>query len=454
MNGRRVVLPVSSSLTPQTPCTLNIKSSSSASFSSNFQKRVPIRLFFSSPPAFEQSVHSHSTIIASRSNRRRKSTNEIIHRKATSSGTETTAPPATSPSPTPVPPVFPVERNFSSSTLVLPDTINETQKMISLIEKKLGFPFFVFYSQENGSLCKQDGSALQLLLEERLRNQKQKNGEKFEKVGLFLKSNGGDVDASFRMLSLLKNYSEQFVVFVVEECSSAATMLSLGADMIYMGKGGYLSAIDVSVRNSYVPSKDSINTLETSMMMKMWTEAGGNLMDLTKHIHPLAISAAMRANYSSKIKPLLKNHVNAEDALDEDSKEKKMNEMWEKLNSGPSHTYPIPIGEAKSLGLRVSEVSSDLESMLVDLTQIYRHTASARVSYYNLEYLHKNEILNVHETIGKQIFYQVDLDQFKSVTSNQTVLVNVKSSWKCKTNKTRSGKVSLFISVECNSVLI
>lgn len=67
---------------------------------------------------------------------------------------------------------------------------------------------------------------------------------KIRKLDLFLYSRGGDVSVPWRIVSMAREFSEEFNVLVAYHCHSAATMICLGADEIVMGKKGELSPID------------------------------------------------------------------------------------------------------------------------------------------------------------------------------------------------------------------
>lgn len=67
---------------------------------------------------------------------------------------------------------------------------------------------------------------------------------KQEKIDLFIYSRGGDVSVPWRIVSMFREFCEEFSVIVPYRAHSAATLVSIGADKIIMGKKGELGPID------------------------------------------------------------------------------------------------------------------------------------------------------------------------------------------------------------------
>ena len=60
----------------------------------------------------------------------------------------------------------------------------------------------------------------------------------------FLYSRGGDVSVPWRIVSMIREFCEEFSILVPYKAHSAATLLSLDADSIIMGKKAELGPID------------------------------------------------------------------------------------------------------------------------------------------------------------------------------------------------------------------
>ncbi len=65
-----------------------------------------------------------------------------------------------------------------------------------------------------------------------------------KRIDLFLYSRGGDVSVPWRVVSMFREFCGEFSVLVPYKAQSAATLLSLGADKIVMGKKAELGPID------------------------------------------------------------------------------------------------------------------------------------------------------------------------------------------------------------------
>jgi hypothetical protein len=75
------------------------------------------------------------------------------------------------------------------------------------------------------------------------------------RVALFLISNGGDTAVPWRIVSMIREVAKGFDVIVPYNAMSAATMIALGADNIYMGPKGELGPIDPTVHgHPFLPS--------------------------------------------------------------------------------------------------------------------------------------------------------------------------------------------------------
>lgn len=85
------------------------------------------------------------------------------------------------------------------------------------------------------------------------------------KLSLFLISNGGDTAVPWRIVSMIREFASEFNVLVPYNAMSAATMIALGADTIYMGPKGELGPIDPTVhRHPFLPT-DGKNKVPVSV---------------------------------------------------------------------------------------------------------------------------------------------------------------------------------------------
>jgi hypothetical protein len=76
---------------------------------------------------------------------------------------------------------------------------------------------------------------------------------KQEKITLLLNTNGGNLDTPWPLVNLIREYSDEFEVVVLDKALSAGTLISMGADRIIMSEYSHLSPIDPATN---IPDKD------------------------------------------------------------------------------------------------------------------------------------------------------------------------------------------------------
>ena len=298
----------------------------------------------------------------------------------------------------------------------------ETQKLIKKIQSDKKIKILSYWNSVNGSICQNDVSSFYEII---------KDWPVQDKIYLFIKSDGGNGKASLRIINLLREYTKKLVVLIPGECSSAATMLALGADEIHMGPLAFLSAVDTSLTHDLSPvDKDnslvSVSQDELTRVLKLWNESskGENpYSSLYNHIHPLVFGAVDRAS-SLSIKlctDILSYHL---------SDKEKAAEISRKLNSDyPSHNYPVLKKEAKSIGLNIKELDKELNDQLFELNALYSKMAQKAVTDYDENNYHDNEIRNIIEAEGIQIYYQMDKDWYYRNDERRYISMNDSSSW-------------------------
>jgi len=307
-----------------------------------------------------------------------------------------------------------------------PLLFEKTQSLLERIQKKVDGTFFSYWTSTSGSVCDNDVSALHALLEARGRQ---------ERIALMVKSDGGSGMAALRLVHLLRRYASRLTVIAPLNCASAATMLALGADTIQMGPLSYLTAVDTSLEHDLSPI-DHTNQLvpvsndEVDRVIRLWKDSAGRRGDavnpyqeLYKYLHPLVIGALDRASSLSLMlcREILGYHL--KDA-------RKADRIARRLNSSyPAHQYPITSREARRLGLKVQDVPSDLDALLQELNLLYSEMGQRAITDYDEENHHDNEITNILEAKGAQVFYQVEKDWHYRKEERRFVPLNDLSAW-------------------------
>lgn len=312
--------------------------------------------------------------------------------------------------------------NSKKKIIKPPVLFPETQKLIKKIQSKKKIKILSYWNSVNGAICQNDVNSFYEII---------KDWPLQDKIYLFIKSDGGNGKASLRIINLLREHTKKLIVLIPGECSSAATMLALGSDEIHMGPLAFLSAVDTSLTHDLSPvDKDnslvSVSQDELTRVLKLWNEANKSenpYTSLYQHIHPLVFGALDRAS-SLSIKlcsDILSYHMNDKE---------KAGEISIKLNSNyPSHSYPILKKEAKEIGLNVKVLDKDLNDLLFELNNLYSKMAQKAVTDYDENNYHDNEIRNVIEAEGIQIYYQVDKDWYYRNDERRYIPMNDNSSW-------------------------
>lgn len=211
---------------------------------------------------------------------------------------------------------------------------------------------------------------------------------KTEKLDLFLYTRGGDTEAPWRIVSLIREFCDQFAVLVPHRASSAGTLIAMGADEIVMSPLGILGPIDPSrthpllPRREGAPEAEPISVQDMRHAMQFIREAAGPEKEmpytpeamatifsaLFEKIHPLAIGAIEQSYALSKLiaTQCLRTHMNPE----EDSA--KIQAIVDKLcDDYKSHLYQISREEAAEIGLNVIKPNDGVEKAMMELFRLY-----------------------------------------------------------------------------------
>lgn len=306
-----------------------------------------------------------------------------------------------------------------------PVFFKETQELIAKLENELGGTCLVYWSSPAGNVCQSDVEALQEILYQ-LGHQNE--------IYLFLKSEGGSGLAALRIVHLLRHYTESLKVLIPLDCASAATMIALGAEEIYMGPMAYLTAIDTSITHALSPLDTYNNPVSVSQdgltrVMKMWQQESHENHPhpyeiLFHYIHPLVLGAVDRAS-SLSIKictEILSYHTQDPDLAEKISRH---------LNSSyPSHSYPITFKEAKKIGLNIQPLSPKINDLLLKLHKFYSEMGQKAFTYFDESHYYNNEIFNIWEGNSIQIHYKNAVDWHYRTEERRWVRLNDESSWR------------------------
>lgn len=209
---------------------------------------------------------------------------------------------------------------------------------------------------------------------------KKKNGGKIPKIDVFLVSNGGSGTVPWRIVSLLREFSEKFAVLIPYRAYSAASLLALGADEILMHPFGEMGPIDPSVSNEYNPTDPAtrqrlaisvedvrayVHFIKETVGITHEDELIKAVQTLVEKVHPLALGNIERFMSQSRMiaRKILRTHMKNDDGrVIDDIIENMASKLY-------FHGHPINRLEAKSdLKLKVvTELKPNLEKDIWDL---------------------------------------------------------------------------------------
>ncbi|MDL2286923.1 hypothetical protein LJC24_05790 [Desulfococcaceae bacterium OttesenSCG-928-F15] len=201
------------------------------------------------------------------------------------------------------------------------------------------------------------------------------------KISLYLYTRGGATLTAWSIVSLIRQYCEDFEVIVPSKCLSAGTMMAIGADRIIMTKQATLGPIDPGINTPLNPRVEGGSRLPVSVeairgYLELAKEELGIqgeenltkiLMGLSEKIHPLVLGEYRRARMQITMlaKRLLSRQI---------SDPEQVGEVIRFLSSDSgSHDYTISLREAKEeLGLKVEEPDGELYALIKALYEDIR----------------------------------------------------------------------------------
>lgn len=251
-------------------------------------------------------------------------------------------------------------------------------KIIGDLEKERGSKVIVYFTgdrQPFGSRIAEDAVRV---LYEHLVNLDFDEGKKV--IDLFLYSRGGDVSVPWRIASMVREFCEEFNVLVPYKAQSAATLLSLGADNIIMGKKAELGPIDptlvkATIGEGALPQQE-ISVEDVNSFLSFVKERA-NITDqsalaqmvgtLVNQISPLTLGNVNRQN--SHIRLVARKLLTSRrEKIDEEKINTIIETLTEKIYS---HGHGIGKKEAKDIGLPIIFPDENTENLIWQLYLVY-----------------------------------------------------------------------------------
>jgi ATP-dependent protease ClpP protease subunit len=234
---------------------------------------------------------------------------------------------------------------------------------------------------------------------------------KVKVLEVFLNSPGGDIDAAYKFVSLVRQHCEKFTVIVPFWAKSAASLVSIGADEIHMGPISELGPIDPQIKHPesglWGPTqaiRDYLAFVENRIVKSDHPKATATvLMPTIDKLDPWLLGNFERAvlvssQYANKL--LSKGMLRGKDPSE-------IERLVSKLNEGYySHGYAIDREEAREeLQLNVIDIPDDewnlvwnLHRLYIEFRSLIEYNGPIIESVYELERFLLSEGFNDHET--------------------------------------------------------
>ncbi|HEV7243155.1 MAG TPA: hypothetical protein VGQ36_28270 [Thermoanaerobaculia bacterium] len=253
---------------------------------------------------------------------------------------------------------------------------------LSLLEKRRSSRIYAIINTGSGEhLC---APTLRTLFKNR------KKFQNIETLEVLLHSPGGHAEIAYSTIKFLRKHCKRLNVLVPMYAKSAATLMCLGADTIFMGEFAELGPLDVQITDVYDRGQAPFSPLDEFKSMEFLREYATELlnyfstlmigiagMSVKEAIHEAipAVTGLMAPLYQrvdpSKVGGYRRSLAVGEDyavRLLRQRGIKKADEIVEKLVWGyPSHSFVIDMEEAAGLGLPVVQLPASQEEILLNV---------------------------------------------------------------------------------------
>jgi hypothetical protein len=208
------------------------------------------------------------------------------------------------------------------------------------------------------------------------------------RIDLFLDSYGGDGIVSWRLVTLVREFCNEFNVLVPYRAYSAATLTALGADRVIMHPMGTLGPTDPSIKTPFNPPDPgnpqdllSISVEDVASYIALVKDDVGirhedelvkAFLTLADKVHPLALGNVKRATSQSRMlgEKLLRQRRG--EAMAPSTIEEVVHKLTSKLYF---HGHPINYKEAREeVGLHFVESATPKEAdAMWELYEVYHN---------------------------------------------------------------------------------
>lgn len=207
-----------------------------------------------------------------------------------------------------------------------------------------------------------------------------------ERLDLFIYSTGGSVEVPWKIVCMLREHCTELSVLIPYRAYSAATLLAMGCDRIFLGKKGELGPIDPALNINSHPGSLATNEVRVEDIMSyldfLKTKAGltdqgalgQNVRLLGEKLTPAILGSIYRTH--SHIRMLAGKLLHSRR---EPMKEEQINAIVETMAEKIySHGHAIGRKEANDIGLPVGDVPPELDAAMWSLLEQYEDFLTLR----------------------------------------------------------------------------
>ncbi len=264
------------------------------------------------------------------------------------------------------------------------------------------------------------------------------------KIDLFLYSRGGDVSVPWRIVSMIREFCDEFCVLIPYKAYSATTMISMGADQIVMGKKAELGPIDPTLVRSITgeagvpPTEISVEDVFSYIS---FMRERANISDqvalaqvvsqLADHLTPLTLGRANRQYSHIRLvaRKLLTSH---QQKIEESKIGTIVEALTEKMYS---HGHAIGRAEAAEIGLPVEIPDDELEKLIWNLYTEYETLLQLNdalepeelMEQQNKDQIKERVLLAIIESTQKQHVVEANavFQRRRQIPSNPQININL-----------------------------
>lgn len=254
--------------------------------------------------------------------------------------------------------------------------------MITSLEKKHKSKIFCFVQNEHEHLC---APTYMTMLHERELGR----FDKLDTLEILIHSPGGHIDVAYQAAKFFRRHCNQLNVIVPLVAKSAATLLCLIADNIYMGEFAELGPLDVQIHDPFERGQFPFSPLDEFKSMEFLREYATEVLDyfsnlvversgmsVKEALHEAipAVTGMMTPLYShiepSKVGEYRRSLAVGEEYAKRILKLRRFRDvegLTQKLVwNYPSHDFVIDFDEVEDMGLPVKRLDIAEEELLLD----------------------------------------------------------------------------------------